>query len=567
MKGKLIIALFLAVLSGVITNSANAQTYCNPVNLDLPFDASKQALPNLSDPSVVLFKNAYFLFATNATGYWESTDLMSWKFISAPRLPLDKEAPTTTVSGDWLYFFTSRNDTIYRTKDPSVGKWEVYSTSILIPEISDFAIFTDTDSKVFSYYGCTNNDGIMSREMDPKDLLKPIKTPVVCQKLDLKATIRKTETKPAKKSGTYVQGSWMNKYNGTYYYQTTEANGELNNSAGVVYVSDNPQGPFKYAPNNPFAYKPNGFTCTIGSGSTFEDKYGNWWHITTVGASVNRKNQSALALFPAGFDSDGNLFVKTDFGDYPIFMPNRRNPDVDKLSPKWFLLSDHIIAKASSDQAVKTTAFAVDENIGTSWSALSGKKGEWLSIDLGSMCTVNALQVIFAQSKPQNIVYDSIYANQFIIEYSTDDKNWKKLSDHSADTIFRMNFYEEMKIPVQARYLKITNRGIPAGNFAIAEFRAFGSGNGRKPAKVKEFKAVRDYHNPNLVKLYWKKQPNTAGYNIRFGTDKDKLYHSYQVYNINRLTLTCPDKKGSYWFGIDAYNQNGVSPGKPMMIK
>ncbi len=568
MKVKAIIFLILNLIFGNLIRSVSAQTYCNPINLDFPFSLEKPTIPDISEPTVVLFNDSYFLFASNVRGYWNSKDLLSWKYIQASRLPLKNEVPTATVIGDWLYFFNPENDTIFRSKDPEKGKWEAYATSILIPEITDFAIFADSDGKVYSYYGCTNNDGVMSREMDPNDFLKPIKTPVVCPKIGLAKSVRTLpEKKPVKIGSTYVQGSWMNKCNGKYYYQNSERNGELKNSGDFVYVSDNPQGPFKYAPNNPFSYKPGGFLCTVGSGSTFEDKYGNWWHMATVAAPDNSTSKLSLALFPADFDKDGNLFVKTDFGDYPIILPNRKNQSIDKLNPEWSLLSDHITASASSNQALSTVAFACDENVGTSWTAKTGKKGEWLSVDLGSVCTVNSFQINFAQYKPQSISYDSIYANQYLVEYSVDDKNWKMLSDRTTNTDFRPNVYEELKIPIQARQLRITNYGLPAGNFAISEFRIFGWGTKRKPKKVTEFRIIKDYHNPKVVKLFWKKQANTTGYNIRFGTDKDKLYHSYQVGNVAKITVPCPDKNGTYWFEIDAFNENGVSPGKPQMTR
>lgn len=562
------ITSIVLLLVGTLTNPAAGQTYCNPVDLAFPLDRDKPVLPDLADPTVVLFKNSYFLFATNAGGYWSSDNLLAWKFIDAPRLPLEKEEPTATVIGDWLYFFTSRHDTIYRSQDPVHGKWEAYSASILIPELSDFAIFADTDGRVYSYYGCSNNDGVMSREMDAANFLRPIKVPVVCQKMELAGSVpKKVEAKPVKKHGTYVRGSWMNKYNGTYYYQNLEATDNQNSFSYMVYQSQNPQGPFKFAANNPFVYRPNGFLCIAGSGSTFEDRNGNWWHITTVSSPGTRQRKTALALFPAEFDRDGNLFVQSDFGDYPIAMPGRKNQNTDKIYPGWSLLADHLTAEVSSDQGMKTAAFAIDENLDTYWKALSGKKGEWLKVDLGSSCQINAFQINFALDKPQSLIEDSIRANRFLVEYSQDGRTWQKLSNHTRDSVFRPNLYEALKFPVLARYLKITNFGVPTGNFAIADFRVFGLSKGKKPKKVNDFKAIRDYKNPHQVKLFWKKQGNTTGYNIRFGTDKDKLYHSYQVYRTNKVTIPCPDKHGTYWFEIDAFNQNGISEGKPMMIK
>jgi len=199
--------------------------------------------------------------------------------------------------------------------------------------------------------------------------------------------------------------------------------------------------------------------------------------------------------------------------------------------------------------------------------SLSKPAGNKASVDLGTVCTINALQINFAQSKLPNNSNSGVPANQYLVEYSDDNKTWKKLSDHTNDTDFKINIYDELKIPVQTRYLKITNYGLPSGNFAISDFRIFGLGTGRKPKKINDFRAARDYRNPQLIKLLWTKQTNTSGYNIRFGIDKDKLYHSYQVFNVNKLAVTCPDKNGSYWFEIDTFNENGVSQGKPQLVK
>ena len=70
----------------------------------------------------------------------------------------------------------------------------------------------------------------------------------------------------------------MTKNNGKYYLQYGSPGTEYNVYANGTYVSDNPLGPFKYAPNNPISYKPGGYMCGAGHGSTFKDNYGNYWN-------------------------------------------------------------------------------------------------------------------------------------------------------------------------------------------------------------------------------------------------------------------------------------------------
>ncbi len=566
--GKKVAYILLVITSilGIQAKKVFGQTYCNPLNLSYPYNSDQSSGHYLDDPTVVLYKGNYFLFASNAEGYWYSGNLLSWKFVSAPDLPLEKDQPTAVVIGDWLYFFTSFTGTMYRTKDPESGKWEVFGNSLLLSMISDFAIFADTDGKVYCYYGCTNNDGVMARELDANNHLEPVGVPMVCKKTNpLKKTQTKSKPISDKTGGSSVKGSWVNKYNGKYYYQCAEVNKDFNNYTDVVYVSDTPTGPFVYAANNPFSNRPEGFLYGAGNGSTFADKYGNWWHIATLEASKNQKSQSKLGLFPAGFDEDGNLFTKTDFGDYPIIMPNHKYTNIDKLDPEWALLSNDATGQASSSLYNCPIASALDENLGTFWSAQTDKKGEWLSVDLGSVCTINAFQLFFPEN--QIIKADTVHAHQYLIEYSTDKKNWKKLTDKTKNLELQINPYEEIKNPVQARYLKITNYRTPEGAFAITDLRIFGNGTHRKPKRVNEFRAIRDYRDPQAIKMSWKKQANTTGYNIRYGTNKDKLYHSLQLYKNTRLTIHCPDKNRIYWFQIDAFNENGVTPGKAMLAK
>ena len=560
--------LTVAFVLGIQVKTLNGQTYCNPLNISRPFSLDKASKDDLADPTVVLYKDSYFLFASNAGGYWYSKDLLSWKFISVASLPFENQAPTAVVIGDWLYFATSLNDRIFRSNDPVNGKWDFYSSSILLSIISDFTIFADTNGRIYSYYGCSNNDGVMSRELDPNNLLNPIGVPVVCHKTNpLKKSPQKLKNSSAKTGSSMVKGSWMNKYNGKYYYQCAELSKDLNIYTDVVYVSNSPTGPFTFAANNPLSYRPDGFVCGAGNGSTFTDKYGNWWHIASLTATGGNKSQSSFGLFPAGFDKDGNLFAKTDFGDYPIILPNSKYSNVDKLDPEWALLSDNLTAQASSSLASGPVTSAFDENIGTYWSAQTGKKGEWLSVDLGSVCTINAFQLNFAEPKLPVAASDTLLVHQYLVEYSLDNKNWKKLSDKTSNTEYQATPYEELRIPIQAQYVKITNYHVPSGTFAISGFRIFGSGTDRKPRKISDFRAVRDFRDLQIIKMSWKKQANTSGYNIRYGVEKDKLYHSYQVFKNTRLTIHCPDKKNSYWIEIDAFNENGVTPGKLQLVK
>lgn len=556
--------LTLISLMGIQVQTVNCQTYCNPMNLSYSFSLDQPSRREASDPSIVLFKDQYFLFASKAGGYWHSTNLTDWTLVTDTNLPLEKEAPTAVVIGDWLYFFTSLSDTIMRSGDPSTGQWEVYNGAFPLSMVSDLAVFADTDGRVYSYYGCSNNDGLMSRELDPNKQLNPTGVPIVCQLKNPSGIGWKRHVANAKKTFVPgVQASWMTKYKGKYYYQCAEPDSEFKNYNDVIYVSDSPVGPFTYATLNPFSSKANGFVSGASRGSTFADKHGNWWHVATMSSAEKNTSATRLGLFPASFDADGNLITHTSFGDYPIVMPQQKYSDVNELNPGWALLSFEKTAEASSSLATNPVAFAFDEDISTFWSAKNASQDEWLSVDLGAVYSIHAIQVNFAEFRTRVKGRQQANGHQYLVEYSADNKNWKTAIDQTTNTWDLTHPYQVMTTPHQARYVKITNHCVPDGTFAISGLRVFGLGAGPKPAPVKSFFAVKDRRDPQMVKLTWTKQPGATGYNIRYGTDKGKLYHSHQVYKNTPVLFRGLDKSKTYWFEIDTFNENGLTPSMP----
>ena len=95
MKETFLFSLFvLLLLSSAAQNSSTAskvregaRTYCNPLNIDYGYTP----IPNFAnwgrhrataDPVVVNYKGDYYLFSTNQWGYWWSSDMLSWNYVS-----------------------------------------------------------------------------------------------------------------------------------------------------------------------------------------------------------------------------------------------------------------------------------------------------------------------------------------------------------------------------------------------------------------------------------------------------------------------------------------------------
>ncbi|GAB3532455.1 hypothetical protein GCM10027443_16340 [Pontibacter brevis] len=73
-------------ISAARTQDTHMSTYCNPLNIDYTYavyDAHRDiSYRSGADPAVVEFRNEYYMFVTRSMGYWYSTDLQNWTFIS-----------------------------------------------------------------------------------------------------------------------------------------------------------------------------------------------------------------------------------------------------------------------------------------------------------------------------------------------------------------------------------------------------------------------------------------------------------------------------------------------------
>jgi hypothetical protein len=541
------------------------------MNLSYRFCLDNPSRREAADPVIVLFRDKYYLFASKSSGYWYSDDLLDWKFVTSKELPLENYAPATVVIGDWLYFMASTSPLpktmIYRTSDPVSGKWELVNDSFPI-SMTDPALLADNDGRIYFYFGCSNRNPIMAVELDKENKLNPIGTPVACFAGNHASHgWEQTGDYNNSSDSPWIEGAWMNKYNGKYYLQYAAPGTQYKSYADGVYISDKPLGPFSYQPNNPFSSKPEGFIAGAGHGATFTDKYGNWWHVATMTISVKHMFERRLGLFPSGFDKDGNLITYTGFGDYPLNMPEYKYNNPDELFSGWMLLSYKKEAESSTQYYACPPSQAFDENIRTYWSASTGNKGEWLCVDLGGKCNVNAVQINFAENNTTLLGRENILCHQYIVEYSDDKQTWKMLIDKSKADEDLTHQYAVFEKPVNSRYFRITNLRVPSGTFAISDFRIFGTGSGTISSMITSFEAKRDPADQRIVRLSWEKQKDATGYNIRYGYEKDKLYHNYQVYDETSLTLRSLDKGRPYWFVIDSFNEHGIMKGnKPIQV-
>ena len=101
---------------------------------------------------------------------------------------------------------------------------------------------------------------------------------------------------------------------------------------------------------------------------------------------------------------------------------------------------------------------------------------------------------------------------------------------------------------------------------AVSGLRVFGLGDGQQPAAVERV-TVRMADRNRTARLSWPEVAGAMGYNVRFGIAPDKLYSSCQLYGDTSVTLTTLNGDQAYWFAVDSFNENGITPGKVLPME
>ena len=155
--------------------------------------------------------------------------------------------------------------------------------------------------------------------------------------------------------------------------------------------------------------------------------------------------------------------------------------------------------------------------------------------------------------------------HQYQIFASDDAKTWKLIIDKSKNKTDVPHDYVVLPKAIQARYIKMVNIHMPTGKFAISGLRVFGKGTGADPGSVQNFVALRGDSERRNAWLKWAVNPNATGYHIYFGNDPNKLYNSVMVYGVSEYYCTALEKNDTYYFQIEAFNENGIGTKSPVM--
>ena len=500
--------------------------------------------------------------------------MQHWDYVPCQKLPIDLYAPTVMVYEGELYWMVSDINELYKTTDPEDGEsWELVTDHLVLypdqPEKTghDPDLFVDDDGKVYLYWGCSNVDVISGIQLDPDDCFAPVGKEVVL------ITHREKEfgwEQPGDKNEMaapgYNEGPNIFKHEGKYYLHYAAPGTQYDSYGDGLYVSDSPLGPFEHVEYSPVSVKPGGWMTGAGHGDTFLDKYGNWWHVASTVISQRMNFERRIGFFPMVMSPKGHIYALTEWSDYPYVLPDGPQ-DFSVKAPwtGWMDLSIHKTVTVSSELEGHEASKAADNTIKTWWSAATGDPGEWICVDLGKICRINAVQPNFAD---QDFGFYSLEHPQtpyrYKVEVSRDGKAWREVFDRSDAS--KDNPHELLVLPkaLKARYVRVLNLERLTGRFSVFDLRVFGLASGRKPEAVTGLSAERG-EDPRRIRVSWPASDGAQGYVLRWGTDPDELYLTCQS-ETPEVELGLFSVGQSYYFRVDAFNESGVTPGKEQIL-
>ena len=501
------------------------------------------------------------MFVTRSLGYWHSPDLLNWTFITPEKWYFQgSNAPAAHNYKDSVLYVTgdpSGSMSILYTDNPKKGDWKAVPT--ILNDLQDPDLFIDDDGKAYMFWGSSNVYPIRAKILDKDQRFRPSDSTYTLFNLDGKkhGWERFGENHSDTVLGGYMEGAWLTKHNNTYYMQYAAPGTEFNVYGDGVYMADNPLGPYRYAPNNPVFYKPGGFMNGAGHGSTVIGPDSTYWHFASMALSYNVNWERRICMYPAFFDKDELMYSNTSFGDYPHYAPAVAGKKGDFTG--WMLLSYKKSVTASSEAEGNAAQNIVDENVKSFWLAKENNDQQWVQIDLEKEGKVYAIQVNYHDHKSNLYGRIANMRHRYFIEGSTDGKNWVTLVDRKNSFKDVPNDYVELATPKTVRYIRYRNIHVPTPSLAISGLRVFGIGSGKAPATVKNFTVNRKEDKRDAM-ITWTPQKGTQGYNVLWGIAPDKLYNSWLVYDKAELLLKSLAIDQTYYFAIEAFNENGVSP-------
>ena len=442
------------------------RTFCNPMVVeDVPLSNFASILPKgervphrcLADPTLLRENGKWYLFPSCGQLWRSDDDGGTWRKVEGTGLVKPGHAPTAVKHlGRFLYM----PDTTGEMWSASTIEGPYTRIGVIgirigdgVPPMCDPMLFSDTDGRLYFYWGCTAQGGIWGVELDAKDPLRPQTEPKELFRFDPQN--QPWERVPGNPANGWLEGAWMVKVNGRYVLTYSAAGTQNPEYAMGAYVSDLPLGPFVVARDNPFLFTPKGIVTGSGHGSITMDENGDWWAVYCVNVGAHARFERLIGFDRLVARRDGCGFERMSATSEPQWLPR-----FGKGATGWKRIEVETSATAAADASLKT-AHGFD---GTSGSVVYAFRES----------VIRAVRIVWREDAVDSEVGFVTGAVRYCIDVRTPEGVWESLIDASQNS--RDLFVDYRETPavraVAARLVVVgASQGIRLG---LADWSLFG---------------------------------------------------------------------------------------------
>ena len=436
----------------------------------------KQPFRELADVTALWFDGKFYLYPSVDMA-WVSEDLgATWS-----HHPLNVRdvgyAPTVVRHADQFLLMAS-NSSIYAAKSPlgpfqEVGKIELKGDKSM-PDFTDPMLFSDSDQRLYFYWGCTPTGGIWGVKLDSKDFTKVVGTPKELIPFDPGKfpweAVGQWNQNP---HVGWMEGAWMLK-RGSRYYLTFSAGGTENRTYAMgAYVSDSPLGPFVPQKRNPILRSVDGLITGTAHGSIIAGPNDELWAFYSVRASVVHAFERRLGMDRADIDANGELFVY-EATSLPQRLPVHNPGSPNSHDPGWLPMNAEMRTIGSSHSPNLEGRFAVDNDLKTWWQPSEDDTHPTLTTELIAPSTIHAARIVWRDVGLGSNLGVAPGPIRYRVEIETSPDQWVTCLDRSQSEDDLLIDYRECPPTVGTRARLVVLQWPQGITPAVTEFNLFG---------------------------------------------------------------------------------------------
>jgi xylan 1,4-beta-xylosidase len=491
--------------------------YCNPLPMINGPGGSASG-----DVTVIKEAGKYYMYCTGG-GAWISENLVQWThqpvaFQGQGRVPV---APHV-VKYNGAFYMCGNDVGLYKADNPlgpftDLGQWKnTGEQADGWRGAFDVDIYVDDDNKPYLYFPGRGVTGIFVVPLDPNDLSRFADKPKHLFTFNPDHVWERYGEMNEYTSVAWIEGPWMQKYNGTYYLQYSASGTQWKTYAEGYYTAKNPLGPFTYAPNNPLLRRTEGLVTGPAHGSIVEGPDKNLWQFYTIVLS-NPPGGRRVGMDRILFDKDGNMSCTVSdtpqWGPIPGLDPSKSDSGSVPVTLNK-LRAMNARGGFSTQQAGRDAAYAIDNSSGTWWEPAATDAQPMLTLELSpatrfdvvQLFTIDSVRLMFTggggfsmgrggagrgpgsmpatATAPAAPAGPATSAYQYKIEVSSDGNTFTTALDMTKNDMVRNTIFEEIP-PVKCRFLRLTMTNWPrTSNLGVIEFTVFGKPADALPAAM-----------------------------------------------------------------------------------